>query len=85
MSDNLSNEHRAAVFELTVPCNNNIALCSINLQNYGEAILYANNGLLLTSALESRVKSNSEVWKVLQEKFSMTLEKLLGKFHLLSL
>ena len=93
LGDNIDNEDRATVFEFTVPCHNNVALCNINLKKYDEGIQYATNSLTMVNALEAR-KLDSLVWKCLIER-GMTEEKvfietkkkslfLMGKANLLS-
>ncbi len=39
--NNLDNEKRAVVFEISVPVHNNIALCLMNLKSYKDASLFA--------------------------------------------
>eukprot|EP01041_Mallomonas_annulata_P004313 gene4313-8577_t len=70
----LSIEQRAVVFEQSVPCHNNAALCFLKLKRYPEAVLNASNAHTLSSTMESRIGSN--VWTCL-ERNGMTIDILL--------
>eukprot|EP00607_Mallomonas_marina_P007830 CAMPEP_0182417426 /NCGR_PEP_ID=MMETSP1167-20130531/1911_1 /TAXON_ID=2988 /ORGANISM="Mallomonas Sp, Strain CCMP3275" /LENGTH=436 /DNA_ID=CAMNT_0024591005 /DNA_START=170 /DNA_END=1480 /DNA_ORIENTATION=- len=74
LGDKINNEHRAMVFELTIPCSNNVALCLLKLKKYSEASVYADNSFRLIEALESRF--DGKVWATLQQR-GMTLVGLL--------
>jgi tetratricopeptide (TPR) repeat protein len=74
LGEGLTNEQKALVFELTVPCHNNLALCSMQVQEYSEAAIYARNGITLVSAIEERI-DNGKVWQQLVSR-GMTLKKL---------
>lgn len=43
LGDDLSNDQKAQVFEQTVPCYNNMALCCLKAERFREAAEYANN------------------------------------------
>lgn len=75
--ENLTNRERAMVFEQTVPCHNNLSLCSFKMNKMAQCIEFAHNSLTLISALQSKIASGSEIWKVLTKERGMTMEKLL--------
>jgi tetratricopeptide (TPR) repeat protein len=59
----LSNASKAYVFEVTVPCHNNIACCSLQSKNYADAVLFGTNGLRLVTALDKKtVQGSSAIW-----------------------
>lgn len=74
LGEGLDNEQKAIVFELTVPCHNNLALCSLQMHDYSEASIYARNGIMLVSAIEDRIDSG-KVWQHLVAR-GMTEKKL---------
>eukprot|EP01038_Epipyxis_sp_PR26KG_P006736 gene6736-9230_t len=75
MSEDLTNDQKAQVFELTVPCQNNVALCCFKLKSYHECILFAKNALLLINSLEETLPYGL-VWLSML-KNGMNIEKLL--------
>ena len=74
LGEGLDNDQKAVVFELTVPCHNNLALCSLQIHEYNEAAIYARNGIMLVSAIEERIESG-KVWQELVTR-GMTEKKL---------
>ena len=74
LGEGLDNDKKAIVFELTVPCHNNLALCSLQVHEYHEAAIYARNGIMLVSAIEERIESG-KVWQELVAR-GMTEKKL---------
>ena len=74
LGEGLDNDQKAVVFELTVPCHNNLALCSLQIHEYNEAAIYARNGIMLVSAIEERIESG-KVWQELLSR-GMTEKKL---------
>ena len=82
----LPDDFRAEVLEHTIPCHNNVALCSMKIKKYDDAVAYANNGVLLISAFETVMRetapangdleqSQSNLWKQFQKR-GMTYQKL---------
>jgi tetratricopeptide (TPR) repeat protein len=59
MGTELSDSLRAEVLEHTIPCHNNVALCSMKLKQYEDAITYANNGVLLVDAIDNQICSGA--------------------------
>ncbi len=55
MGTDLTDAYRAEVLEHTIPCHNNIALCSMKDKSYEDAIAYANNGVMLIDALDGQI------------------------------
>jgi hypothetical protein len=43
IGDNLTNDEKAAVMEQSVPCHNNMALCSLKLHKWADCEIYARN------------------------------------------
>jgi tetratricopeptide (TPR) repeat protein len=76
-AEELSTRERAMVFEQTVPCHNNISLCSFNLNEFVQCIDFARNSLALISKLLDSIMLGSEIWKVLAMERGLTMEKLL--------
>jgi hypothetical protein len=74
LGDDIDNDDRATLFEFTVPCHNNVALCCINLKKYEEGVLFAKNSLTMVKAMEARVP-DSLVWQCLLKR-GMTEEKV---------
>ena len=85
----LPDSFRAEVLEHTIPCHNNIALCSMKNKQYDEAIAYANNGVMLVDALDGQINKGagaahggsgerklSMVWMAFKRR-GMTYEKLI--------
>ena len=85
----LPDSFRAEVLEHTIPCHNNIALCSMKNRQYDEAIAYANNGVMLVDALDGQITKGagaahggsgerklSMVWMAFKRR-GMTYEKLI--------
>ncbi len=52
---NLTDEEKAEAFELSVPLQNNIALCCLHLKQYKDAYTFANNAFRLAMAIENKV------------------------------
>jgi len=74
LGDNITNEIRAMVFEMTIPCSNNAALCLLKLKKFSESLIYADNSVRLIEALEARM--DGRVWVSLQER-GMTKDALM--------
>ena len=48
IGDNLTNEEKASVMEQSVPCHNNMALCSLKLHKWADCEVYAKNVILFS-------------------------------------
>lgn len=70
----LSNLQKSQLFEQTVTCNNNVALCCIRLKEYQLCIEFATNSLALIKSLEKNIP-NSQIWKCLLQN-NITIDKL---------
>lgn len=79
----MTNEQKAQLFEQTVTCNNNLALCCMRTQTFPEASLFAKNALVLIKSLETKIPDGL-IWKCLQNN-GITLEKLLKEWKKKSL
>ncbi len=71
----LTNDERGKAFEQNVLCYNNVALCCLLLKDYGEAVIFAGNALLLIKTLEARIPE-AQIWQALL-KAGFTQDKLL--------
>ena len=79
VGENLSNEQRAEVLEITVPCHNNIAICCLKNKDFPECTLFARNAMQLCDALEAKVEGNSQVWECLTKRGVITDIEQLNK------
>lgn len=72
--DGLSNKQKSSLFEQTVICSNNVAVCSMRLKEYVHSISFASNALVLIHSLERNIPAG-QVWQCLLEN-GITLDKL---------
>jgi len=72
--DGLSNKQKSSLFEQTVTCSNNVAVCSMRLKEYVHSISFASNALVLIHSLEKNIPAG-QVWQCLLEN-GITLDKL---------
>jgi tetratricopeptide (TPR) repeat protein len=76
--DNITNVHKSALFELTVPLSNNAALCYFKMENYTECLNYSKNTLMFIAVLEDKSTSNvAELWTAINDRGILTTKKLL--------
>lgn len=75
LGENLTNEHRAQVFEQTIMAANNAALTCIKLKLYAEVPSHANSCIQLIEAIEKRL--DGQVWQCLLTN-GMTIDKLMA-------
>ena len=73
-SGDFTNEQRAIIFEMSLTCSSNLALCSWSLNEFQECIVHGRNTLLLIQAIESKL-SDSQIWEELVKK-GMSKQKL---------
>lgn len=79
MGDKLSNDEKASLMEQSVPCHNNMSLCSLKLNKWAYCVLYANIAIQLISSLEAQIPQGSKVWECLQER-GVDMDTLLKKW-----
>lgn len=72
--DGLSNKQKSSLFEHTVTCSNNVAVCSMRLKEYVHSISFASNALVLIHSLEKNIPAG-QVWQCLLDN-GITLDKL---------
>jgi len=72
--DGLSNKQKSSLFEQTVTCSNNVAVCSMRLKEYVHCISFASNALVLIHSLEKNIP-NGQIWQCLLQN-GITLDKL---------
>lgn len=70
LGENLTNDQKAEVFELTVLINNNLSRCAYKLDDCGEAVTYALNSARLVDALVMKVGDSSLVFESLRKRNS---------------
>jgi tetratricopeptide (TPR) repeat protein len=72
--DGLSNKQKSSLFEQTVTCSNNVAVCSMRLKEYVHSISFASNALVLIHSLEKNIPAG-QIWQCLLEN-GITSDKL---------
>eukprot|EP01032_Pedospumella_encystans_P022018 gene22018-24963_t len=70
----LDNKQKSMLFEQTVACNNNVALCCMSTEDYVNCVAFATNSLLLIRSLEKNIP-DSMIWMCLQGN-GVTMEQL---------
>jgi hypothetical protein len=70
LGNELSNDEKAEVFELTVTIHNNLSLCFMKMNDYAESLNYALNASRLVEALEAQATKTSLVFEALKRRNS---------------
>ena len=77
VGEHLTDAHKAALFELTIPLSSNAALCFFKEENYTECLTFTKNALSFIGVLEDQFSSTiKEIWPTILSRGVLTSQKL---------